>query len=65
MPTTAFDKDISLIKNQLKRTRITTAHRLTIAGSPDEIKQRVRFERATDDSPARIVIEDDVSKVHG
>lgn len=65
VPTAAFDKDVTLIKDKLKRTRITTAHRLTIAGSPDEMTQRVRFEEATDGSPARIVIEDDVAKVDG
>lgn len=65
VPTAAFDKDIGLVKNQLQRTRIITAHRLTIAGSPDEIEKRVEVEEATAGAPARIVIEDDVSKVDG
>lgn len=65
VPTAAFDKDVSLIKNQLRRTRIITAHRLTIAGSPEEIEQRVTLEEATADAPARIIIKDRVSKVDG
>lgn len=65
VPTTAFDKDIGLIKNQLKRTRIITAHRLTIAGSPEVIEQRVKIKEATGDAPTRIIIEDDVAKVDG
>lgn len=59
----AFDKDTTLLKGKLKRTRITTTHRLTISGSPSEVESRVTFEQATATSPARIIIDDDVAGV--
>jgi hypothetical protein len=63
VPTTAFDKDLRLVKNDIKRTRIETRGGLTISGSPDAIAERVTFVAAEGDEPAQIVVVDDVSKV--
>jgi hypothetical protein len=65
VPQTTFDKDLGLVERYLKRTRLTTAHRLTITGPPDQIEARVTIERADGATPGRIVIEDDVSQVGG
>lgn len=61
--TTTFDKDLRRIQNHLRRTRVTTEHRLTIVGPPDEIEQRVHIEAGDGDTPPRIVIDDAVVKV--
>lgn len=58
--TTTFDKDLRLIQSQLKRTRVTTAHRLVISGPPEEVEERVKIE-----GDGRIVIEDEISGVGG
>ena len=63
MTTTTFDKDLRRIQNHLRRTRVTTEHRLTIVGPPDEIEQRVHIEAGDGDTPPRIVIDDAVVKV--
>jgi hypothetical protein len=62
---TTFDKDLRLIKSQLKRTRLTTVHSLTITGPPDEINERVKVEPGEGTAPSRIVILDEVSGVGG
>jgi hypothetical protein len=65
LTTTTFDKDLRLIKPQLKRTRVTTAHDLIITGPPGEIEARVKIESGDGTTPSRIVITDDVSGVGG
>jgi hypothetical protein len=62
-PLTVFDKDVTLIESKLKKTRLRTAHGLTIQGAPETIAERVTVQNRQDGRPASIVVEDDLAGV--
>lgn len=58
-PRTAFDKDLTLIENKIKKTRVRTVHGLVIAGDPETVAERIVIERDGAGGHARIIVNDE------
>jgi hypothetical protein len=54
----AFDKNIRLVENRLRKIVLRTTQDIRIAGSPDAINDLLDFEEGEGDQPDRIIIRD-------
>jgi hypothetical protein len=64
VPTTAIQKDKTLIAGQIQRLQIDFSSGLAVLGSPESFREHVQMSQL-DDGRTRVQIEDRLNRVHG